>query len=552
MNFLLQYMDYLVVGLAATIVLGSYWIFRSWVGSIRQAQTDLDQIASVLIASPDSARATFTKITRETESPRLKHLLEETRAGFIDLPGDLGPKTYSLRSYGDIWNVKTAISDRVNLSLFESMPNLLIGFGLMCTFVFLTLALFSATSGLAGGGDSQKALEHLLESAAGKFVTSIAGLLCSLVWNWNGKKVLTGVENTLETVRAAIRGVVPDNASEAAIAAQLGLFSEMLKEEREQVGQLRRFETDFAVAIAKAQQPAFDALANDLGKAIRDLSDRMGSMNEESLNTMMQEFSQNLRNATSEEMGELKRTLSDLATSLADSGKQLSTDVQEAGGKAAGELKQAGESISNTFGEASASFKDAASILESAIISTKATVNDLDEVLTRSVEVGRGGADAINVIVNKLQSTVSGLSNAATDMAQLVSSIEKSVGGMQSVSDNLDDTVEAQRSLVVTLRDLTPQIQSGFKDALNSIGSVADAIDAALKSTASSLKASGDLLDNTVTSLNSGVKTYTEQVAALHVRLDQEMTKAVTKLGGSITALEDTLDEFSEAINEKK
>ena len=49
-------------------------------------------------------------------------------------------------------------------------------------------------------------------------------------------------------------------------------------------------------------------------------------------------------------------------------------------------------------------------------------------------------------------------------------------------------------------------------------------------------------------SLTEGVGQYSTQVADLHVKMEQHLAQAVNQLGGSISNLEEVLDEFVDAL----
>ena len=160
----------------------------------------------------------------KTTDDELKFLLRETEAGLIDLPTQhgvsQGPRSsYSFRSHADTWTVRSVLGGRMNLALFETMPNLLIGFGLMCTFIFLAVALQQAGLALnaldVSARQQDQALQSLIATAGGKFITSIAGLLCSLVWNWRAKVALENLQSSIDTLCHTLRSKVPDNAAEA-------------------------------------------------------------------------------------------------------------------------------------------------------------------------------------------------------------------------------------------------------------------------------------------------------------------------------------------------
>jgi len=54
-----------------------------------------------------------------------------------------------------------------------------------------------------------------------------------------------------------------------------------------------------------------------------------------------------------------------------------------------------------------------------------------------------------------------------------------------------------------------------------------------------------------VDALTKGVSAYSTQVAGLHTKMDQHLATAVNQLGGSITNLEEVLDEFIDALPPK-
>jgi methyl-accepting chemotaxis protein len=552
-DYVLDHMDIAVKLGAAAIFFFSLHLWILWSKKIRSIQADISNLNIDKDDSDASPRERISALRNVCKTIEIRNLLNETVDGFIELDSDYGLKTYSLRSYNDIWNIRSTLYNRINLPLFESMPNLLIGFGLMCTFIFLSLAIYSATAGLAtGGADPQKALEHLLSSAAGKFVTSIAGLLCSLIWSWAAKSLFQRVEQSIGQLIADLKSIASDNASEVAIATQISLFKEILHQEREQVGQLKRFETDLAVAIAKATDsalsPALNKLASDMSAAIKGLSDRMSSINEDALSKMLKEFGNNLQKATTSEMELLKQTLAGLATSLDNSGRKISQGFQEAGEKTVQEIERAGTAIADSFGKGSENLKDAAKALEDAMLTAKGTINDFEEVVSESVIAGKTGADRIRQLTGDLENIIEKLVPAVSGVRDVVESIEQSVGNIQSASESLEDTIEAQGELVQSLKTFVPEFKNSLTASFDQIRTTAKEVESALRLGCTSLQEAG----TTVDSLNSGVSAYTARVAELHSNLDREMEKAIGKLGGAISSLEETLDEFAETINEKR
>ncbi|GBD44270.1 hypothetical protein HRbin40_01755 [bacterium HR40] len=83
-----------------------------------------------------------------------------------------------------------------NLRFYQAVPNLLVGLGLLFTFVGLIAALHFASGGVRAPdvAVAQSALGDLLAAATFKFATSIAGLASSILFSWREKTQLHRVQ----------------------------------------------------------------------------------------------------------------------------------------------------------------------------------------------------------------------------------------------------------------------------------------------------------------------------------------------------------------------
>ena len=446
--------------IAAVIFVFSITVFVIWsrrIDQIRKSVTDLDNWVR---SSNDKGRDILAQAQSKTPDEVLRFLLRETEAGLIDLPAAGGSAqtsttSYSFRSHAETWTVRDALGGRLNLSLFETMPNLLIGFGLMCTFIFLAVALQQAGLALnaldVSARQQDQALQSLIATAGGKFITSIAGLLCSLVWNWRAKISLGNLQSSIDALCHTLRRKIPDNAAEASMRVQLSLFQEILQQNQAQVAELKRLE---------------GGLTN-------------------------------------------------------------------AGSQAAGELSKAGAVLTQGITTGMASFGDAVQALAQTIQTTNSTVNTLDTALSRAATAGQQGAQQLESLMAQLSQT---LGNLQTVM-----------GGLQSTADKVDATADKfQTSATAIENAVTTQQETAntFKDS-------ARTTEQALETVRTHLMDAQKALNGTVDALTKGVSAYSTQVAGLHTKMDQHLATAVNQLGGSITNLEEVLDEFIDALPPK-
>ena len=438
------------LAIAGLIVLFSVATFGVWSERIRRARMAVSALDAQLSKANGSGHDALRQA--KTADAALQFLLRETEAGLIDLPSNsanaAGIQSTSFRPHADTWTVQNVMGARMNLALFETMPNLLIGFGLMCTFVFLAIALQQAGVALqaidASTRQQDQALQSLIATAGGKFITSIAGLLCSLLWNWRAKVSLSKLQAALDALCHTLRARIPDNAAEASMRFQIGLFQDMLQEHRAQVGHLQRLETalarDLGESLSRNMQPAFDKL------------DSLASF----------------------------------------------------------------ENTTRTLAEAMQGMRD--------------TVGALDNALARSQQVSQSGSEQMTQWVQGMGNSLGNLQNTLRELDRAMGQISQTAQSFETSARDIGQAVQLQRDTAEHFKTSAASMQG------------------ALETVRTHLMEGNQALHSTVDTLTQGVSAYSGQVAELHTKMDQHLAQAVNQLGGTITNLEEVLDEFIESL----
>jgi hypothetical protein len=109
-----------------------------------------------------------------------KTLLVEHDAWFRE------PQIYSTRQAEDFFTQDALFNNRVHLAAYSQLPALITGIGLLLTF----LALFVGLSKLHAEGHDIDGIQGLINGLAGKFLTSIIGLVCANAFSLIEKPVL--------------------------------------------------------------------------------------------------------------------------------------------------------------------------------------------------------------------------------------------------------------------------------------------------------------------------------------------------------------------------
>jgi methyl-accepting chemotaxis protein len=509
----------------------------TWNPKVNATSGELKMLRKHFDECESPGRDAIGEAVQKTKDVNVRALLAEVQSGLFELPGDLGVKTYSLRFYQDVWTPRALLARKVNLDLYESAPNIIIGIGLLCTFFFLAIALADVLPALRGTSSPdviRSAIEGLLQNAAGKFLTSISGMFCSLTWTFASKRSLVSLEDEIEALCVAMRRHVEDSGGESAITAQIALLEEILTENREQVGQLKRFETDFAVAIGKAlgsqMQPAFERLTHSITNALNALTEKVGSMNEEALRKMLQDFQNAIREHSGREMEAFKQTLIDIADQI----KDAATKLEGAGGAAGKAIEGSGKAFTDALSGGAGDLRQAASLLEQAMVTAKATVNDMDETLERASNEGRQGLSNLQDVLARLALTAQQVGDLVARVQGASDDFKSAATAAANATGNLEKVVAAQNSIVTTVSETASTLGTSLVSANNEFKNSAKAI------------------ADTTKEMTAGVQNYSQQVADLHSRLDENLAKAIGSLNSTISELVDGLDDFLEDINKRR
>lgn len=547
-----------------------------------KTQSALEKLAQVLRSNlhPGQARTAVEPVL--DANPILRGAWVATQNRVVAVGQGDRTRFMLLGSVDDLWLPERLLHKRFNFAMFEAMPNIAVGVGLLFTFVFLTLALTDATAALTVQTSQSTSIldatRSLLGSAGGKFLSSLAGLFVSLAWTVVGRRRVARLERASSSVVEAIEEMLPPVGAEAAVAEQLkqlhalseqlatqqatfvqahevlqdqqSLTEELLIEAREQTGSLKRFETDLAVSIGNAITSSFgpqmEQMTERLVGAISNLSDRIGTMNEEALGKMLKDFSDVIRSNTSDEMEQFKDTLRSLSDRLNDASLGLTEGV----GGAASELGRATADLTSQLAAATQGLIASVQGVDSVMDKARTAVEDVGATIDRAATLGSAGLVQVERALATTDKVIQDMGEVGQNWGRAAESIERTVGALSEVSDGIEELSQEQRAVVSAVRAAGPE-------ALQAVDRMSKVLDESARSSAqsmstvqSSMSRTSEELSGVVKSITEGVGIYTEQVARLHQTMDAKMAEAVGKLGGAINNLSETVEELNDNLDE--
>lgn len=126
------------------------------------------------------------------------------------VPWFVEPRIFSTRRAEEIFTQDTLLSHRVNLAFYSQLPSLVTGIGLLLTF----LALFIGLSKLHADGHDITGIQGLINGLAGKFLTSIVGLIAANLFTLIEKPMVFRLMNEHHTFLSLIDKLFPRKTME--------------------------------------------------------------------------------------------------------------------------------------------------------------------------------------------------------------------------------------------------------------------------------------------------------------------------------------------------
>lgn len=596
LNFLSS--DSLAVSVAAVLILaGSALAYFFWfIPPTRRLLKSLARLAESLSA-PAATWQTAKESARTVakEFPFMSAAWHETEERVIPLQH--GQRTISVMfgSPRDVWSANRLLMRQINVPLVDAVPNLLVGFGLLLTFFFLTLALTQATSALVSQSGEQadllQATRGLLSAAGAKFLTSLAGLFASIAWAIAARRQMANLNRAADTVLDRLAKLVPTNGSEMAIFAhlQLGRDLHQLGNMHMQVSKDVLDETTEHAGIAedlleqsREQTGTFKSI-EQLGHDLRQSSNQHVEVSRESLGKTadLVDLTEELLDESREQTGTFKRFETDLAVSLAGAitqafapqmetmtlrlvnaieglSEKIGTMNQDALQKMLSEfgsmLKQATDSEMEQFRQtlvdlsarldvAGESISHGATGVVKAIDAAGATLLERVEQVSANLATGatnlEGAADAVKIALNDLDVTISEAARLGKESSAFISG-----------------AIEATDATVTRLKDATDGLGNAASALQRVSGQVSDAVDSVeelsreQRAVISAVKEATPSALAAVQRVSNVLELSTRQTADSMTQTKQAMESTAKSLGATVASITEGISEYSDRVAE--
>ena len=339
------------------------------------------------------------------------------------------------------------LEHHLNLRFWNSVPALLVGFGILGTFVGLVWGLipFSGID-FTQTDQIQSAIKELLSGVSTAFVTSVWGMLTSLVFNWLEKWHINRVSRAITNLQRAL-----DQLFTLTTQEEIAIQQEV--ELEQQTAALKSFSTDLADKIKIAMEPSLD----DLKTAVEGLRQQKEESSADAIGKLIKEFQNSLSASTVTQMEELAQTVGAAAQSLKnlpDQMKEMITGVQRQinqthqllGATSAEQTDQ----MKKMFGETLEVLKEANQDAIAAQSKTADVVNEkMRQIATQTAAESAKAREQMSKQVEQAAAQLSGsVQNAERSVSRILQLLEPQIKAFDKQIDNSQETLAKGRELL--------------------------------------------------------------------------------------------------------
>ncbi len=463
-----------------------------------------------------------------------------------------------------------------SLHFLRSVPNYFVGFGLLFTFIGLAAAIYFASAGVASTDvrQAQESLQKLLDAATFKFLTSITGLAASLILSLTYRVLAQLLQAQFTSLCEALEKGM-------SFAPQESISLDILAELGEHSTQLKRFNTDFAIAVGDAVSQRMQESLNTLTAAINSMAKNMGTANQDALDKMTRDFGKTLQGAAGTEMKALTKSLIEIKNSLdtvveriEQTSKNFSTRMDESTQQLENHLNSAGNELQDKAKGAADNLSTSLVPLQAQVDRFGSTVAQTSENFSKRMdESTRQVVEHLNSAGNELQNKAKGAAdNLSTSLVPLQAQITRFGSTVAQTSENFSTRMdESTRQVVEHLNSAGNELQDKAKGAADNLstslvplqaqitrfGSTVDALEGkldnqrnAFRQVAADVQAITKETASTVRSLQTAVSPLASVSESLTAAAEKVGTAGATvsKTHGELTELAQTIHNTSESM----
>lgn len=490
------------------------------------------------------------------------------------------------------------LDQHLNLRFWNSVPALLVGLGILGTFVGMVWGLIPFSDvDFTNTNQIREAIKELLSGVSTAFVTSVWGMLASFLFNGLEKRGIGRVSRSIADLQraldriftltraeeiamrqqdeltqqtAALKSFSTDLADRIKIAMD-NIMSERLENLHQSLTQLHDQNTEgrqaiiqelhnapeaFSSAMAEQLAPSFDRL----NQAIEELRRQREESSTDAIRQLVEEFQNSLSGTAAAQMEELARTVGNASQSLMNlpgQMEQMIAGVQEQVDQtrsllAATSEEQTEQMRSRLDGMLNA-FQSAIDAQQAGLSETTDSVNDGMRQVAADIR------DLLESTVNRADEQMGQrMADVETVSNQSIQTLQTAIAELgQSITSTLSQTTTDSEAMTNRMRELLEsaanqtdeQLEQRMADIETVSNQSIQAFQTMIDTQQSGLSETTDRVNQEMTQIASDIRNLLESVAN---RTDEQFAHRITDIetvsNQSIQTLQSTITELQQSI----
>ena len=387
--------------------------------------------------------------------------------------------------------------------MWRQVPGLFVSIGLLLTFLGLVAAL--EQTGRVLGSDTTDAaatvhgLTTLLSVASAKFIMSLTGLACSIIFT----VVLRFSTKRKDDALHNLCGVIERRCN---FISEQDMLREMLVQAEEQATHLQSFSTELVAQIA---QP----LKEDLPNAIRE---SIGAAMQPVLDNISSDTHQGIQSLVGSVSGQLVEGVEGSVSGMKDLMDTVSTRLNEA----AVRLDRSSETMTGNMDEAVGSLVGRVERLSAGIDESTARLGKYSEAI-------EGSATVISTSSQQLCQSSEALLEATGPIRDSITEIQASARAMRETSDRTESILRRTHEVIETSH---ATVQGGLRTLDSSVTEFKDVI--------GRYREIDEHLGDAFTKIETDLQASIEEIGVFKQRVNEEFGRALNQLEAVIAQAE--------------
>ena len=439
------------------------------------------------------------------------------------------------------------LNQHLNLRFWNSVPALLVGLGILGTFVGLVWGLgpFS-TINFAQTDAIQDAIKKLLSGISTAFVTSVWGMFTSLLFTVLEKWLIGWVSRAIANLQRALDRLFT-------LTTQEEIADRQEDELKRQTQALKSFSTDLANEIQKAMEPGRIEILQRLRKTPEDFSNAMAKKLEPSLSK--------LDAAVKELRLEKEKSSTKAIEQLVE---QFQTSIS---GSAMAEI----EALAKTVGKASKSLRTLPGQMKSILAGVQKQIDQSANRLEKVFQTGRQSVSTLlwqqgiqiqtvnDQIVNSQATLEKGremleeMGTSLTRVRQLIETTDVLSRRLMTGADQLKSAGKNLTQASDAFNKENKKYLSANRETITELQSALTQSQKLLDEFAQRFKTIDDGLKSIFTKIEEGLTTYSttarESINTYLREFSEQLSSAATALAGSVEALKECVEQLTETLD---